>query len=124
MYTSAILLMTSSIIHAEERDATLLNLGSEPHYLQRTDMNMSNHEYEEIYRHNQKLVLKNVRSYSKNALEMIGMPEQGVKLVGASLGLLFNDTSLNLNRSKTLALELKDVRDSDSSLYLKYKLKW
>ena len=122
--TTAILLMTSSLVHADDRDVSLLYLRPESRYQHSTDMNMSDREYEEIYSRNRKLVLKNLRSYSTNALESIGVPEQGIKLMGASLNLLFKDAQLNLNRSKTLALEVKDVKDADRTLFFKVKLDW
>ena len=77
-----------------------------------------------MYSRNQKVVLKNLRSYSENALESIGIPEQGINLMGVALGLAFSDPKLNLNKSKTLALEIKDARDSDRSFYLGVNLDW
>ena len=121
---SAFLLTTSSITHAEDRESSLPNLGLEQQYLQGTYMNMSLQEYEGIYGHNQRFVLKNLRSYSENVLESAGIPEQGINLMGAALGLVFNDPRLNLNKSKTLSLEIKDVRDSDRSFYFGVNLDW
>ena len=77
-----------------------------------------------MYNRNQKVVLNNLRSYSENALESIGIPEQGINLMGVALGLAFSDSRLNLNKSETLALEIKDARDSDRSLYLGINLDW
>ena len=121
---SAFLLTTSSITHAEDRESSLPNLGLEQQYLQGTYMNMSLQEYEGIYGHNQRFVLKNLRSYSENVLESDGIPEQGINLMGAALGLVFSDPRLNLNKSKTLSLEIKDVRDSDRSFYFGVNLDW
>jgi hypothetical protein len=71
------------------------------------------------------MVTNTLRSYSKNALKKIGIPEQGAYLMGAALGLAINhESGLNLNKSKTLALEFKDVDKSDRSLYFKFKLDW
>jgi hypothetical protein len=122
--TSAILLMTSPPAHAGEYEIPFLNLDHETDSLERPSLDMSPHEYEQLYSHNQKQVLKNLRTYSKNALQMIGVPERGITLVGASLGLLFHDPSINLNRSKTLALEMKNAEDSDRSLHFRVKLVW
>ena len=87
-------------------------------------MSMSLREYDDISNRNLRFLRKNLRSYSENALAVIGMPEQGINLMGAALGLAFNDSRLNLNKSKTLALEIKDVSESDRTLYLGVNLDW
>lgn len=122
---SAFLLATSSIAHAEDWESALPDLGLKSHeYQHSVDITMSLQEYEGMYSRNQKVVLKNLRSYSGNALESIGIPDQGINLMGVALGLAFSDPKLNLNKSKTLALEIKDARDSDRSLYLGVNLDW
>jgi hypothetical protein len=114
-----------SIVHAEDRSDSLLNLGFNEPRFQMLDMNISPHEYEEIYSHNQKFVLKNLVSYSENALKLIGISEQNINLMGAALGFAFGDPRLNLNKSKTLTLELKDMTDSErASLYFGVNLDW
>jgi len=86
---------------------------------------MSTQEYESIYRHNQRLVDKTLRSYSKDALEVIGIPKSVGYHVGAALGLVVNDgTALNLNKSKTLGLEFKDVSKPQRALHFRIKLYW
>jgi hypothetical protein len=121
----ALLFATSSIVHAEDREPSLLNLGYKHQRLQRVDINMSPQEYEAIYSHNQRLVDKTLRSYSKGALEVIGIPENVGYRVGAALGLVVNDgTALNLNKSKTLGLEFKDVSKPERALYFRIKLNW
>lgn len=122
--TSAFLLMANSIVHAEDREYSFLNLGVDQQHLHRVDMSMSLREYDDISNRNLRFLRKNMRSYSENALAVIGMPEQGINLMGAALGLAFNDSRLNLNKSKTLALEIKDVSESDRTLYLGVNLDW
>jgi hypothetical protein len=119
-----LLLATTSIVHADNKDASLLNLGVEHRYSHRIDMNISSQEYDEIYENNQKVILNNLRTYSENALGMIGMPEQGANLMGFALGMVFNDSRLNLNKSETLILEIKDMRESDRTLYFGVNLDW
>jgi len=88
-------------------------------------MNMPPHEYEAAASHNQKIVRNTLRSYSNDALKMIGIPEQGVNLIGAAAaGLATRGARLNLNRSKTLTLEFKDVDDSERTLYFGVNLDW
>lgn len=122
---SVFLLATSSIVHAEDTASSLPNLRYKHRHLQNTDMNMSIQEYEETYRRNRKFVSKTLRSYSNNALKIIGMPEQGIKLIGSAVGLATKGAKLNLNKSKTLSLKLNDIDDPDrTSLYLGVKLDW
>ena len=44
--------------------------------------------------------------------------------MGATLGLATQGAKLNLNESKTLAIEFKDVVTHDPALYFGYKLDW
>jgi len=121
---SAMLLATSSIVHAEDREPFLLNLDYKDQHMQKADRNVSAQEYEETYSRNRKILSNTLESYSKNALELIGIPDQGVKLMGAALGVAINGARLNLNKSKTLGLELKDVGNSDRTLYFGVNLHW
>ena len=121
---SAFVLATSSIVHAEDRESSLLNWGYKYQNFQRVDINMSNQKYEETYSKNRRFVTNTLGSYSKHALELIGIPEQSVNLMGAAVGMAINGARLNLNKSKTLALELKDVSDSDRTIYFGVNLDW
>ena len=121
---SVILLAASSIVHAEDGESALLNWGYKQQHFQRADMNMSTREYEETYRRNRSFVGNTLGSYSKHTLGLIGIPKQGVNVMGAALGMVINGARLNLNKSKTLALELKDVSDSDRTLYFGVNLDW
>jgi hypothetical protein len=40
------------------------------------------------------------------------------------LGLVFDEARLNLNESKTLGLEIKDIRGSDPTVYFGVNLDW
>ena len=129
---SAFLLATGSIANAEDSDSSLLELGIKAseyeHHNQtfhRVETNLSAREYEQIYSHNQGVVRDTLRSYSNNVLKMIGIPEEGGHVMGAALGLVVNNRlGLDLNKSKTLALELDDVDKAERSLYFRIKLDW
>ena len=121
---SVFLLATSLIVHAKDGESALLNWGYKQQHFQRADMNMSTREYEETYRRNRSFVGNTLGSYSLHTLGLIGIPEQGVNVMGAALGMVINGARLNLNKSKTLALELKDVSDSDRTLYFGVNLDW
>jgi hypothetical protein len=128
---STFLLATSSIVHAEDRESSYVNLGVKPYQwgfkrqqMYGVDMNMSPREYEEISGRNRRFVRDSLMFYSKNSLESIGMPEQGVNLMGTALGMVINGPKLNLNKSKTLALEFRDAGDPERALYLGVDLDW
>ena len=121
---SAFVLATSSIVHAEDRESSLLNWGYKYQNFQRVDMNMSNQKYEETYSKNRRFVTNTLGSYSKHALELIGIPEQSVNLMGAALGMAINGARLNINKRVTLGLKLKDAGDSDRTFYFGVNLKW
>ena len=87
-------------------------------------MNTPPHEYEAISAHNRKVVKISLQAFSHNALDLIGIPEQEVKLIGAAVGLATNGAKLNLNKSRTLTLELKDAGAAERSLYFGVSLDW
>jgi len=125
-------LLTTIIVHAEDMEPDVLGLGIRPYELgfqhqhfHRVDMNMSPQEYKALYSHNRRLVQNNLKSYSKDALELIGIPEQVGYRVGAALDLVINDgAALNLNNSKTLAVEFRNASKPGRALYFRIKLDW
>ena len=129
---SACLLTTGLTAHAGDSNISLLDLGVksnesgyQPQSFHRVETNLSPREYKELYNHNQKVVRDTLRSYSNNVLKKIGIPEEGGHLMGAALGLVVNDRlGLDLNKSKTLALELNDVGNSERAIYLRVNLDW
>jgi hypothetical protein len=128
---TAAMLLTPPAAHAQDNSGTIPGTGPEPHQwgfrqqqLQGVDMNAALDEYETLTKRNQKSLKNTLRSYTNNTLKSIGMPEQGIALVGSAVGLLTQGVKLNLNESKTLALELKDVNDSERTLYFGVTLDW
>ena len=128
---TAAMLLTHPAVHAQDNSGTISGTGPESHQwgfrqqqLQGVDMNATHDEYETLTKRNQKILENTLRSYSNNTLKSIGMPEQGVAFVGSAVGLLTHGMKLNLNESNTLALELKDVNDSEPTLYFGVTLDW
>lgn len=129
---STLLLTTSCFVHAEDQESSLLNLGIKPlnievqqQKLHRVDTNMSSREYETTYNRNRKLVQNNLNAYSRDMLNVIGIPDHIGSRMGAALGVAINDSAtLNLNESKTLALEFDNVSNQGRALYFKIKLNW
>jgi hypothetical protein len=85
---------------------------------------MNSTDEAKIYRRNQTYLRDALKSYSKQTLRSIGLSEQTADLMGATLGLATKGAKLNLNDSKTLAIEFKDVVTHDPSLYFGYNLDW
>ena len=86
---------------------------------------MSEGDYRYYSRHNQRIVRNFFKSYSENTLTSIGVPKTGVKLMGAAAGLAAGqDAKLYLNKSKLMALELKDATESDRALFFGFKMDW
>ena len=122
---SVFLLVTSSVVRSGDRDASTLNVVIKTRNLHPIDMSLSPQEYEEVTGHNRRVVLKNLKSFSGNVLKSIGVPKQGIDFVGVTLGAVYNNgAKMDLNKSKTLALEVKDMMGSDRALFLGVKLGW
>ena len=119
-----LLLVMSPAINADDRSTSFLNLGIKQQHLYSIDGNTTLHEYEEMYRRNQKYVRSTLKSYSIHALDSMGFPKQTVKFMGAAFGLVTNGAKLDLNKSKTLAIEFKDVGNQDRLLYFGVNLDW
>jgi hypothetical protein len=86
---------------------------------------MSEGEYRSSYRHNQRIVRDFVKSYSESALTSIGVPESGVKFMGAAAGMAAGqDARLYLHDSKIMALELKDATEDDRAVFFGIKFDW
>jgi hypothetical protein len=86
---------------------------------------MSTGDYRHSYRHNRRIVRDFVKSYSESTLTSIGVPKTGVKLMGAAAGVAAGqDAKLYLNKSKIMALELKDATEDDRAVFFGIKLDW
>ena len=121
---SALLLLVSSTLNAEGRGAPLLNLSQGQEYFRSTDSSQSLQQYEEIATHNRKFVLRNLASYSEKALELMGISEEGIDLMGTAFGIAFTNSKLHLNKSKSLVLQINDASDSERALQLGIELHW
>jgi hypothetical protein len=125
------MLLTPLAAHAQDNSESLTGAGLESHQWEfkqqqfhGVDMNAAPHEYEALTRRNQKMLKNTLRSYTRNTLKSVGIPEQGISLVSSAVGLVVQGARLNLNESRTLSLELRDVNDSERSLYFGVSLDW
>lgn len=121
---SVLLLAIPSIGHAGDRRPASTDPVFQQRLFHSVDRQVSSQEYKELYRHNQKYVRDTLRSYSEQALVSIGIPEKTVNYMGAALGLVTNGAKLDLNESRTLAIELKDVGTQERALYFGVNLDW
>ena len=85
---------------------------------------MKPHEYREAIRSNRRLAGKISRNYLENELISHGVSRKMVRFTGATLGFLVNGARLNLNESKTMMLELRDVAQREPALMLMLNLDW
>ena len=119
-----VLLAMNSALYAEDEQSTHLKLDFKQQTLTSIDDNSSPQDNEKIYRRNQRYLRDALQSYSKQSLRSIGLSDQTADLMGATVGFVFNGAKLNLNESKTLAIEFKDVVTHDPALYFGYNLDW
>ena len=88
---------------------------------------MSPEEYRDAYRHNQRRLRDEVKSYSMDALRSAGVPETGIRLMGVAAGLAVDgDAQLYLTRAKSRGpvLEFRDLVSGDPGVLLGIHLKW
>ena len=123
-FIPAFLLAMNSTLYAEGGQPYLLDLEFKQQTLSSIDDNSSLQDDEKTYRRNQRYLRNALTSYSKETLRSMGLSEQSVDLMGATLGLAIHGAKLNLNESKTLAIEFKDVVTHDPALYFGYNLAW
>ena len=114
----------NSTLYAEGGQPYLLDLEFKQQTLSSIDDNSSLQDNEKTYRRNQRYLRDALQSYSKQSLRSIGLPDQTANLMGVTIGFVTKGAKLNLNESKTLAIEFKDVVTHDPALYFGYNLDW
>jgi len=92
---------------------------------QQTDPLMSGNEYKQASRYNKRLLRSAVKHYLESTFLSLGVSENTLKLTGAALGFaIMRGAKINLNDSKTMALELQDVDDDNRTILYKYQFSW
>lgn len=120
-----LLIFTGMPALAADSNPLLAGLDRDRHHWQDVDGDMSTNAYRKASRNNQRLAKDSLVSYSKKAFTSIGVPEKGIALMGATIGLLADEqASFHLNRSKTMALEFKDIVSDDPAVFLGVTLEW
>ena len=89
------------------------------------DANMSDREYEDACRDNQRYIRKFLTAYSEGTLSSMGVPKAGVNFMGAAAGLATGqDAKFYLNDSKLFAVEVKDATQEDRGIFLGVRYDW
>jgi len=110
---------------AADRGAESFGQKPDRHEWQSVTGEMSEGDYRNSYRHNQRIVRDFVKSYSESTLTSMGIPKTGVRLMGAAAGMAAGqDARLYLNKSKIMALELKDATANDRAVFFGIKMDW
>lgn len=122
----AIALLMSAQLYAEEPAFSIgqSSIDKPQHWQTYTD-GMSDQQYRNAYRNNQRRISRFIKSYSENALLSAGIPETGIKVIGVAAGLAANrDATLYLNKNHILAVQFKDVVNDNRALFFGIKMDW
>lgn len=95
--------------------------------LQTVSEQMSPEKYRATCRRNQRLLRKMASGYATGALHAAGVPETGIRMLGATATLAAGgEAHLKLMKSRftRLALEFRDAVDSDRSVVLGFRIRW
>lgn len=121
---SALLLAMSPVAMAQDRHTSLPDLEFRQQQLHSTDRELSPGEYEKLYSRNQRYMRRTLSSYTKQTLNRMGVPDRAINYMGAAFGVVTSGAKLDLNESKTLALEIKNLDSQEPELYFGIDLKW
>ena len=99
--------------------------GSDRYRLHNVDANMSEGEYRRAYRNNRGQIQNFIEDYSESSLTALGIPRKGVHLIGAAAGAaITQDATFYINKSKFLAIEVKDAAETDRAVLFGFKVDW
>ena len=93
--------------------------------LRDVDADMTEAEYRHTYRNNRGQIQNFIEDYSENSLTALGIPRKGIHFVGAVAGVaITQDATFYVNKSKFLAVEIKDAAEDDRSISFGFKVDW
>ena len=124
-----LLLLTAMLLSTPAWAAEPLDAGGETvwqrHQLRNVDASMGEAEYRQASRKNQKQIRRFIEDYSESSLTSLGIPRKGIQLFGAVAGVaVTQNATFYLNKSKFLAVEIKDAAADDRSVFLGFKIDW
>ena len=97
----------------------------ESFHWQHLDSQDSNRSFEKSANYNRHLIQGAVMNYLESKFTSLGIPRSAVTLTGAAV--IFaagQDAQLNLNKSKTMSLQFKDMREEDRAILYRLKYSW
>ena len=123
------LLLTTILLSTPAWAAEPLDAGEasawQRYQLRNVNANMDEAEYRKASRKNQKQIRHFIQDYSESSLTSLGIPRSGVRLLGAVAGAaITQDATFYVNKSKFLALGIKDAAENDRSIFLGFKIDW
>ena len=93
--------------------------------LHNVDADMSERAYRQAYRDNREQIQDFIADFSESNLTALGMPRKGVHFIGAVAGAaVTQDATFYLNKSKFMAVEIKDAAEDDRSIFFGFKVDW
>jgi hypothetical protein len=86
---------------------------------------MTEKEYRQAYRNNRGQIQNFIEDYSESSLASLGLPRKGVHLIGAVAGAaITQDATFYVNKSKFMAVEIRDAAEDDRSIFFGLKVDW
>lgn len=81
--------------------------------------------HETTMKYNRELLRGAVVDYLESKLVSLGIPQPAMTLTGAAvIFAVGQDAKLNLNKSKTMELQFKDMREEDRAILYRLKYSW
>jgi hypothetical protein len=120
----ALLLVASNMAFAEDRGTQLVNIGMDRDQWQPINPQMTPEEYRELSRNNLRLARGALTSYTQERLTSLRVPEMGINLLGAAVGLAASTSRFHVNKSKTMAVEFENLAEDKRALVFRVKLDW
>lgn len=117
-------LTASNMAYAQDRDTQLVNMWTERDQWQQVDPQMTAEDYREVSRNNYRLARRALTAYSYETLNSLSVPEMGVNLLGAAVGMAASTASFHVNKSKTMAVEFENLAEEKRALVFKVKINW
>ena len=103
-------------VREEERNRLQLNA---------VDADMSETAYRQAYRDNREQIQDFIADFSESNLTALGIPRKGVHFMGAVAGAaITQDATFYVNKSKFMAVEIKDAAEDDRSIFFGFKVDW
>ena len=122
---SILLLVTTVVVGAEERDKMGSATTSERSPWRTVNADMSPDEYRQTYQKNRRLLLRTFKSHATEALSSLGASKKSIGMLGAAAALALNqETKLSLNSSRTLAVHFNDMAQEERAVQIGYTLRW